>query len=53
MIRSLGNGKWRLYSHTGKNLGTFTSKGAAKKHEGEVNYFKHTKSKSKGKPRRK
>jgi hypothetical protein len=32
---------YRLYSHTGKNLGTFGSKSAAEKHEREVQYFKH------------
>jgi hypothetical protein len=31
---------YRLLSHTGKNLGTFKSKAAAAKHEGEVEYFK-------------
>jgi hypothetical protein len=32
---------YRLYSHTGKNLGTFGSKAGAEKHEREVQYFKH------------
>ena len=48
MIRKLKSGKYRLYSRkkdsrTGKrkNLGTFNSKGAAKKHERAVQYFKH------------
>ncbi len=47
MIRKLGGGKYRLYSRkvnprTGKrrNLGTFSSKTAAQKHEREVQYFK-------------
>jgi hypothetical protein len=47
MIRKLASGKYRLYSrkknpHTGKrrNLGTFSTKGAAQKHEREVQYFK-------------
>jgi hypothetical protein len=47
MIRKLQSGKYRLYSvkkdpKTGKrrNLGTFDSKEAAKKHEREVQYFK-------------
>jgi hypothetical protein len=47
MIRKLAGAKWRLYSRkknprTGKrrNLGTFTSKTAAQKHEREVQYFK-------------
>jgi hypothetical protein len=47
MIRKLPSGKYRLYSHkpdpkTGKrrNLGTFTSRAAAEKHERAVQYFK-------------
>jgi hypothetical protein len=47
MIRKLKSGKYRLYSRkkdarTGrrKNLGTFNSKAAAKKHERAVQYFK-------------
>jgi hypothetical protein len=47
MIRKLKSGKYRLYSRnkdprTGKrrNLGTFKSKAAAKKHERAVQYFK-------------
>ena len=32
---------YRLYSHKGKNLGTFDSKAGAEKHEREVQYFKH------------
>lgn len=40
-IVRLPNGKYRLLSHTGKNLGTFDSKEAAEKHEREVQYFKH------------
>ena len=42
-IVKLSNGKYRLLSHTGKNLGTFDSHEAAAKHEGEVEYFKHIK----------
>ena len=34
-------GGYRLYSHKGKNLGTFGSKAGAEKHEREVQYFKH------------
>jgi hypothetical protein len=42
MIRSIGGGKYRIYSiKTGKNLGTFNSKAAALKHEREIQYFKH------------
>jgi hypothetical protein len=47
MIRKLSSGKYRLYSRkvnpkTGKrrNLGTFSSKAAALKHERDVQYFK-------------
>lgn len=47
MIRKLSSGQYRLYSRkinpkTGKrrNLGTFTSKAAAEKHERAVQYFK-------------
>ncbi len=47
MIRKLGDGKYRLYSRkldakTGKrrNLGTFSTRAAAEKHEREVQYFK-------------
>ena len=47
MIRKLKSGQYRLYSRktdpkTGRrrNLGTFTSLEAAKRHEREVQYFK-------------
>ena len=47
MIRKLKSAKYRLYSRkknpkTGKrrNLGTFKTKAAAKKHEKAVQYFK-------------
>ncbi len=47
MIRKLSSGKYRLYSRkrdpkTGhrKNLGTFDSLAAAKKHERAVQFFK-------------
>ncbi|HKD24079.1 MAG TPA: hypothetical protein VKB71_18815 [Rhizomicrobium sp.] len=47
MIRKLKTGEYRLYSRklnprTGKrrNLGTFTSRAAAEKHERAVQYFK-------------
>jgi hypothetical protein len=47
MIRKLASGKYRLYSRkknakTGKrrNLGTFSSVAAAKKHERAVQFFK-------------
>lgn len=48
MIRKLKNGQYRIYSKkldakTGKrrNLGTFDTLEAAKKHEQEIQYFKH------------
>jgi hypothetical protein len=47
MIRKLKSGEFRLYSRkinprTGgrRNLGTFSTKRAAQKHEREVQYFK-------------
>jgi hypothetical protein len=47
MIRKLASGKYRLYSRklnpaTGKkrNLGTFSSRAAAEKHERAVQFFK-------------
>jgi hypothetical protein len=47
MIRKLASGKWRLYSRkkdprTGKrrNLGTFSSRSAALRHERAVQFFK-------------
>ena len=47
MIRRLPSGKYRLYSRkknpkTGRrrNLGTFSSRAAAEKHERAVQYFK-------------
>jgi hypothetical protein len=47
MIRKLKSGQYRLYSRkkdpkTGRrrNLGTFDTREAAKKHEQEVQYFK-------------
>ncbi len=50
VIRRLPNGKYRLYSmkknpKTGKrrNLGTFDTLAAAKKHERAVQFFKHRK----------
>jgi hypothetical protein len=48
MIRKLPSGKYRLYSRkknakTGKrrNLGTFSTRAAAVRHERAVQYFKH------------
>ena len=48
MIRKLKSGQYRIYSrkvdpetYKRKNLGTFDSMDAAKKHEKEIQYFKH------------
>ena len=48
MIRKLKSGQYRLYSrkkdpktNKRKNLGTFNTLEAAKKHEQDVQYFKH------------
>jgi hypothetical protein len=48
MIRKLKTGQFRIYSRKidpktrkRKNLGTFDSMEAAKKHEREIQYFKH------------
>lgn len=48
MIRKLKSGKYRIYSrkvdpetHKRRNLGTFDSEEEAKKHEREIQYFKH------------
>lgn len=50
MIRKLKSGEYRIYSrkvdsktHKRKNLGTFSSLEAAKKHEREIQAFKHNK----------
>ena len=48
MIRKLKSGQFRIYSrkldaktHKRKNLGTFGTMEEAKKHEREIQYFKH------------
>ena len=40
IIRKVKAG-YRLYSHKGKNLGTFPSRAGAEKRERQVQYFKH------------
>lgn len=52
MIKKLASGKYRIYSihkdpitHKRKNLGTFDTLDAAKKHEREIQYFKSLKKK--------
>lgn len=49
MIRKLKSGQYRIYSrktdpktHRRRNLGTFDSLEAAKKHERAIQYFKHS-----------
>jgi hypothetical protein len=51
MIRKVAGG-YRLVSHTGKNLGTFSSKAQAQKREAQVNFFKHRDAAKAGKPAR-
>ncbi len=48
MIRKLKSGEYRIYSikldpktRKRRNLGTFGSLAAARKHEREIQYFKH------------
>lgn len=41
IIRKLPNGKYRLYSKNGKNLGTYNSRTGAENREKQVQYFKH------------
>jgi hypothetical protein len=40
-IRKLPNGKYRVFSQKGKNLGTYKSREAAKKRLRQIEYFKH------------
>ncbi len=48
-IEKLKDGKYRLLSHEGKNLGTFDSREKAEEHERQVEYFKtHSKSNARG-----
>lgn len=42
-IRKLPNGKYRVYSEKGKNMGTYNSHAAAKKRLGQIEFFKHKK----------
>jgi len=41
IIRKLPNGKYRVLSHKGRNLGTYDSKDKAKKRLQQVEFFKH------------
>jgi hypothetical protein len=40
-IRKIGRNKYRLYSHKGRNLGTYRSRRGARRRERQVQYFKH------------
>lgn len=40
-VRHLPNGKWRVVSRKGKNLGTYDTEEEAKKRLGQVEFFKH------------
>lgn len=42
-IKKMPNGKYRVLSEKGKNLGTFDSKSKAKKRLRQVEFFKHKK----------
>jgi hypothetical protein len=42
IIRKVKSG-YRLYSHSGRNLGTYPTRAGAKKREQQVQYFKHRK----------
>lgn len=40
-IRKLPNGRWRVFSEKGKNLGTFNSRELAQKRLKQIEMFKH------------
>lgn len=40
VIKKVGK-KWQVQSHKGRNLGTYSSEGEAKKRLGQIEYFKH------------
>jgi hypothetical protein len=42
IIRKIKSG-YRLYSHKGRNLGTYPTRAGAKKREQQVQFFKHKK----------
>jgi hypothetical protein len=46
-IKQLSNGEYRVYSKSGKNLGTYTSKSEAEDRLKEVEMFKHMKDRKK------
>ena len=41
VIKKLPNGKYRVLSHKGKNLGTYTTETSAKKRLKQIEFFKH------------
>lgn len=43
VIKKLPNGKYRVLSEKGKNLGTFDSEKEAKSRLKQIEYFKHSK----------
>lgn len=42
-IRKLPDGKWRVYSEKGKNMGTYNTEAEAKERLRQIEYFKHKK----------
>ncbi len=42
-IKKLPNGKYRVFSEKGKNMGTYNSQQAAKKRLQQIEFFKHKK----------
>jgi len=45
-IRKLPNGKYRVFSEKGRNMGTYNTRQEAKKRLRQIEYFKHVKSSS-------
>lgn len=45
-IKKLPNGKYRVFSEKGKNMGTYFSKEQAKKRLRQIEFFKHKKASS-------
>lgn len=43
MIKKISAKRWRVYSHKGRNMGTFGSLGLAKKRLEQVEWFKKRK----------
>lgn len=49
IIRSVGGGKYKVFSHKGKSLSKKLSKAEAEKRLHQIEYFKHKKKKRKKK----